>query len=125
LGNHDFAKSKRLLTAQDFSLVFNANKAIKLKASDRHFMILAKATDSTECRIGFAVAKKKIKLAVSRNRIKRIVREQFRLNENTLGLDLVIMANTPCVKASNADLVKSYHLLWEKLQQQYKKLSLS
>jgi len=47
------------------------------------------------------------------------------VDENTLGLDLVIMANTPCVKASNTDLVKSYHLLWEKLQQQYKKLSLS
>ena len=122
MGNHNFAKSRRLLTAKDYSLVFNAEKAIKLKASDRYFMILAKENTNPQSRVGFAVAKKKIKLAVSRNRIKRIVREQFRQSEKSLvNLDIVVMANSSCVKASNDILVKSYLSLWEKLQQQYKK----
>ena len=97
--------------------MFEANRIKAKKVSDRYFFILARDNQQEEARIGFALAKKKIKLAVARNRIKRIVREQFRyLKTEGAALDLVIMANRSCVDASNRELAQSFQNLWRRLQ---------
>lgn len=47
-------------------------------------------------RLGIAVAKKRIRRANRRNRLKRLVRESFRENQDRLaGLDLVVVALAP------------------------------
>jgi ribonuclease P protein component len=45
-----------------------------------------------DARLGTAVAKKILRRAVDRNRVKRLIRESFRLRQHDLaGLDLVVM----------------------------------
>ena len=52
-----------------------------------------------------AVARKVSTAAVCRNRIRRQIRESFRLHQHTLaGLDIVVMANTRAAAAANPAL---------------------
>lgn len=107
--NFGFERHKRLLTAADYSAVFEKNRSFK----DRAFLILVKvrtskdsetATEVLSPRLGLAVSKKNFKRAVDRNLIKRIIRESFRHHQASLqGLDIVVMSrNTTNVKDSSA-----------------------
>ncbi len=54
--------------------------------------IFAGARNKTQARLGIVVAKRNVKLAVARNRLKRIVRESFRQQQQALqGLDIVVV----------------------------------
>lgn len=54
--------------------------------------MLAKAGARGEARLGMVVAKRHVKAAVARNRIKRFIREAFRLQQRRLaGLDIVVV----------------------------------
>ncbi len=48
-------------------------------------------------RLGLSVSKKKVKTAAGRNRIKRLIREAFRLSklELPIGLDLIVVPKNP------------------------------
>ncbi len=63
-----------------------------------------------------AIAKKKAKRAVDRNRIKRVARESFRHQQDNLaGLDVVVM-NKPCAaNASAKDLRSSIDSIWAEI----------
>ena len=75
-----FSKTYRLNTAVDYSNVFNnANRS-----SDKFFTVLAKKNTLDVARWGLAIAKKSVKKAVQRNRIKRVVRELVRLSKQLL-----------------------------------------
>ncbi len=106
-----FERTKRLLTAKDYQIVFASNQSFK----DRDFLILVRKQLSSEHieissditlgvpRLGLAVSKKNFKRAVDRNLIKRVIRESFRLHQQDLvGLDIVVMSrSTTNVKDSN------------------------
>ncbi len=74
-------------------------------------MVLARPNqqDQQIARLGLAIAKKQLRRSVDRNRIKRIVREHFRLKvSNECGLDFVVMARSSAKDYSNEKL--SYFL---------------
>ena len=79
MGSHtasaSFGKAKRLLNARDYSRVFDGAEA---RASHKHLLLLAKSNNEPGHRLGLVIAKKNVRLAVQRNRIKRIAREVFR-----------------------------------------------
>ena len=57
-------------------------------------MIVYAAENGLDCaRLGISIGKKKVKRAVDRNRIKRLVREAFRLEKAHIpaGVDFVIV----------------------------------
>jgi len=86
--------------------------------SDQCWTILVCKRSETpdSARLGLAIAKKRIALSVSRNRLKRIARESFRLNKEKLGkVDDVLMANSRCKQAENAILQDSLNRLWKKI----------
>ena len=90
--DRSFGSDRRLRTKRDFQRVFED----PVRSSDRYFSVLARARARAQgvsrARLGLAVAKKRIRRANRRNRLKRLVRESFRENQDRLaGLDLVVI----------------------------------
>ena len=85
---HTFPKSHRLGGRYEFSAVFDH----KTRESRGPLTIYAKANDFGHCRLGISISRK-VGTAVRRNRIKRLLRESFRLMQHDLpvGYDLVIV----------------------------------
>jgi len=85
-----FPKNERLLNRKDF---VNLNRSGKRHRTE-HFTVLLKENRLTITRLGITVSKR-IGNAVRRNRIKRLIREFFRLNKGSSqkGCDVVIIAN--------------------------------
>ena len=82
-------------------------------------MILVAESSHSTARLGLAVARKHARKAVDRNRIKRIVRESFRLaSSNSLpAYDLVVLNRKQTHQLSNSQLFASLQQHWEKVQQ--------
>ncbi|WP_456445188.1 ribonuclease P protein component [Thiolapillus sp.] len=116
MATEGFPRHARLLTAGDYKKVF----ARPVRSSDRYFTVLARFDDKREtARLGLAVAKKHVRRAVDRNRIKRLVRESFRRHRQALkGLDLVVLVKPGIQNADNRTLLASLQTHWQRLQKQ-------
>lgn len=109
-----FPREVRLLTAGDFRRVFDQ---ADFKAHGGQLMVLARENDLGHPRVGLVVAKKVVKRAVGRNRIKRIVRESFRHKQHDMpAIDCVVMARNGISDLDNADLRKLVDQLWTRLR---------
>lgn len=73
-----------------------------------------KKTDRGYSRLGLAIAKKSIRSAVGRNRIKRLIRESFR-EQSLPSVDLVILANKAIDELSNQQLRIGLERCWQRL----------
>lgn len=108
-----FDKSRRLLNSSDFSVVFDNPP---YKASHAQVLLLAKASNTPKCRLGLVIAKKNIKHAVDRNRLKRLIRESFRLKQHNLpAIDAIVLARRGADKLSNAELFSILDKLWARV----------
>ena len=103
LNNCDFTlpRSKILRGKRNFERLFH--KSTVLSNQSIQFRYRLYQNPSEGCLIGFVAPKKRIRSAVKRNRIKRILREAYRLNQNyfsdlfnknTFGLHAVFMTNS-------------------------------
>ena len=105
-------KRARLLKAGEFKRVFD--KA--LRSSDQYFTVLARPNDLEYPRLGLAISKKKAKLAVTRNRLKRIIRESFRQMQHDLcRADFIVLVGPYSNTADNRRLIQSLQRHWQKL----------
>lgn len=108
-----FSRCYRLTEAHEFQQVF----ARARRSADRFFTILYAAGTHSEARLGFAVARKKFPHAVTRNRLRRIVRESFRHQRTTLGpIDIIILPQHAAGKAANDELFASLAQHWQRLR---------
>ena len=108
-----FPKTKRLLNARDYSRVFDD---VEAKASHKHILLLAKRNDGPGHRLGLVIAKKNVRLAVQRNRIKRIAREFFRnLPESESPMDVVLLTRRGIDQLENHELSTILQQQWQKL----------
>ncbi len=115
-----FGRELRLLTPSQFDNVFKN----PFRVASPLFTILAKPNQLTHPRIGLTIAKKRVKLAVHRNRIKRCVRDSFRLHQHQLpSVDLVLMVKGDISHTPNDELLKQLERLWQKIARQYTALS--
>lgn len=107
-----FTRELRLLTPSDFNTVFKN----PLRASSPHITFVAQRNDLGYPRIGFALAKKQIKRAHERNRLKRIIRDYFRLNQHQLpAMDMVVMARTSAMSLTSTEIRELLDKLWQRL----------
>lgn len=97
-----FTRASRLLTARDFKRVMDKPA---LRASHQGFVLLASENNLNVARIGFVLPRRRVRHAVARNRIKRIIRETFRHRQAGMrGLDVVVMARDGLAELQNTAL---------------------
>ena len=107
-----FPTQLRLGKPADYKKVF----AKPVKSTDKFFTLLAIRNDFNHPRLGLAIAKKNIRKAVTRNLIKRAIRENFRLQQHTLiNIDVIVLARRDAANASPDLLRKSLDKHWLKL----------
>jgi ribonuclease P protein component len=108
-----FGKARRLLNAKDYSRVFDGSE---VRASHKHLLLLAKKNNGPCHRLGLVIAKKNVRLAVQRNRIKRVAREFVRtLPQSETPLDVVLLARRGIGQLDNAELSTILQQQWQKL----------
>lgn len=67
-------------------------------------------------RLGMVIGKKNVRMATSRNRVKRALREAFRCYFHDQALDLVIVARSEVVVKDKSILNEQISALMQKLQ---------
>ena len=105
-----FTKAQRLVSKRDYSFVFQ--NASKIVTND--FTVLYKKNNTGIARLGFALSKKKIPLASQRNRVKRILREDFR-KQSLPAVDIVFLAKHNLQHTNNALLRAKLGKVWQEL----------
>jgi ribonuclease P protein component len=118
-----FTKATRLLTPHDYKQVF---EAAALRVSTKEILILARTTQLDHARLGIVVAKKNVRRANQRNRIKRITRETFRHQQHGLvapsgGIDAIVLARAGLALLDNVALHTLLNQLWRQLQRKANK----
>lgn len=106
-----FPKNHRLLTPSDFKVVFNDAR----KVISPHLVCLFKNNESPHAKIGFALTKKKLPLAVTRNRLRRVIRESFRQQTTLPCIDIVILARVGLGEVSRQTLSQEMEGVWQRL----------
>ncbi len=107
-----FSKAQRILKNSEFQDVYQSAQ----RGGSGLYTYHVQAADITAARLGVTVSKKVSKSAVVRNRIKRQVREFFRLHQDQLkGTKLVITARPGCAKATDAERAQALSELWQKV----------
>jgi len=107
-----FTRQQRLLKAKEYQFVFEQ----AYKSTDPYFTVLARANQQQFTRLGLTIAKKRVLLAVKRNRIKRLIRESFRHHQFSLaGIDAVVLARNGIDQINNRTLLDSLARHWLKL----------
>ena len=87
-------------------------------------LILFKPNQRTHAKLGVIVGKRVANSAVTRNQVKRIVRESFRHHQDQLnGWDIIVIARLHCDTLSKLKLRKGIDDLWERLLAQYQNRS--
>lgn len=88
MNTFQFPKNLHLRSAKQFDRVYH----LRCRAGDDLLLIFAAGNDEKPTRIGLSVSKKHGN-AVRRSRIKRLLREAFRLTRHELpaGLDLILI----------------------------------
>jgi len=89
-----------------------------LRVSDALFTVIAKPNEFGRPRLGMSVGIRAAGCAVNRNRVKRVIREHFRLTQQSLpAVDLVVNARPGAGKASRVDLARSIAALLTRMSE--------
>jgi len=107
-----FPRNRRLLRPAEFRRVF----ADPCRCGGPNFLFLARRNELGYPRLGLAIAKRHVRSAVDRNRIKRIVRESFRQHQGEPGpLDIVVLARPGLATVNRAELRAALDRKWRVL----------
>ena len=111
-----FPRCVRLTRGVEFQRVFQQGKRLHANGLNAR----AAANTVGFPRLGMAIAKKALRRAHERNRIRRLVRESFRHHQSTLpAVDLVIMCRSEVLTMSNFELFQQLEGLWLRLHKLY------
>ena len=107
-------KQAKMIKTDDFSSVFNFRKRISMQ----HLAIHYQPNTEQHARLGLVVGKKTAKLAVTRNYMRRVLRELFRLDQHEIcHVDLIIRVQKKFSKVDFIQIKQEFNTLIEKLNQ--------
>jgi ribonuclease P protein component len=107
-----FTPAHRLHHKSEFDRVFREGR----RYSDSLILMLARPNRLDHARLGLTVSVKAIGNAVNRNRVKRLVRESFRVHLDRLPAADIVVNPRPAARAAvNTVLSRSLEQLWDKL----------
>jgi ribonuclease P protein component len=107
-----FGPKLRLRSKLQFDAMYAAGRRI----DDRFFGLRVKPNGLDHPRIGLAVAVKTAGSGVARNRLRRLVKESFRLAQHQLpAVDIVVAAKFPAAEAPATTLRASLATLWQRV----------
>ena len=107
-----FPAQKRLRRKSEFDAAYARGR----RFGNGFFAVTASSNDKHGARLGMAVAVRMAGGALERNRIRRIVRESFRMHQHALPpVDLVVSARPQARGAAGAQLRASLEELWMKV----------
>jgi ribonuclease P protein component len=107
-----FPKQLRLNQAADFKTIFRVGK----KQTGRHLAFFVKPNNLPYPRLGLVIAKKAVRQAVVRNRIKRVLREGFRVRQQALhDVDVIAVVYQGIAALAPIELRRQIDTQWEKL----------
>ena len=96
-----FPRTTRLTRAREFKRVLSRG----LCSTSKELCVFARVNGLDEARLGMVIPRRRIRRAVSRSRVKRIIRESFRHHRRTLrNLDVVVLARTGLDRVGAAKL---------------------
>jgi ribonuclease P protein component len=109
-----FTKNERLLKPSDFKRVFNR----PVVSADRFFKVLARSGEQSGPRLGMAVSRQVDRRAVARNRLKRLIRESFRIHFAKGGpaADFVVLPRRESATICNRQLFEVLDRHWARLR---------
>jgi len=116
IGEFHLTRELKLLTAENYQNVF----AKAERFGNRSFTVLARENGLDHARLGLAISKKCAKRAVDRNRIKRIFRESFRLNQHKLpSVDIIAMCKPSAISLDNANMRQQIDTQWRFMRKKF------
>jgi len=110
---HSFDARLKLTRAADFEAVFKDGR----RSADRLFTVLYVCSGHAHARLGMTASARRLRTAVARNRIRRLVRESFRhARQRLTGLDVVVLVREAARDANSAEVFTSLEAHWKRLE---------
>lgn len=107
-------KQAKMIKTDDFSSVFNFRKRISTQYLALHYQ----PNNHQRPRLGLVVGKKVAKLSVSRNYMRRVLREFFRLQQYDIcNVDLIVRVQKKFTKSDFIHIKQEFDGLIRKLNQ--------
>jgi len=105
-------RARRLRSPAQFKHVYAQGRRV----GNDFFSANSNANGLSSARLGMSVAARLLRRAVDRNRVRRLIRESFRVRRAQLpGLDIVIGVRAAVKAADNAQLRAALEQLWQKI----------
>jgi ribonuclease P protein component len=112
MAGFDLPRSARLLTRRDFANLREQSQRL----STRTFVAEYRQSSQGCARLGVAISRRVSKRAVDRNRIRRTIRESFRMHRAELPhLDILLIARSLSAQQANPHLRADLEGIWRKL----------
>lgn len=107
-----FGRARRLTERTDFERLFR--EGVRQNAGG--FLFYVARRDSGPARLGIVISRRHARLAATRNAVKRIIREAFRLEQSVLGpMDLLV--RPPLGVKPSADLLTRLRAMLVRLEE--------
>ncbi len=107
-----FPPARRLRKPGDFKRVYAGGR----RSGNEYFTVNTQRNEFNAARLGMSVAVRALGGAVERNRMRRVIRESFRLNQSMLPpMDIIIGVRPAARAAEPARLRASLERIWQKL----------
>ncbi|MCA8886295.1 MAG: ribonuclease P protein component [Hyphomonadaceae bacterium] len=108
--------SAKLRSKADFESIYARGSR---RFDDAYLGLRVRPNDVGRPRLGLAVAVKTAGSAVRRNRLRRVIRESFRLEQHALpAVDIIVAARSASRNATSAQLRASLANFWNRIKAQ-------